>query len=442
VRVGIFGSKQKPSPATGFDGAAGAAELDRLVSGVLECAARGRTDGVLELAQQIFLAKPGDAKAPMSGDFLVAPWKWIMAVSGRAASEGNRILPAKIGLMCQLWNRVLLASEPRYQMGRLVRAPLDIEFGLYRLALTALVAMQPGDVLVPGGGQGWVAAEALEQVSQTVRALIGEGTEVDAELRGLATGDPAAVAAARGASGAGPESGGPGNGHDQLLDRLDETVEQAGQGDTASDIYLRGLAVQANGGDDREALRYFEAAGRLGFTDAMYDAGCLAQKLGDMDAARYWWEAAAKGGNGQAAQNRAAAEVQAGRLSEALPWFLKAAELGNAEGYAALTQAARDAGDHAQELRWSRLGAEAGHPFCMLRFGAVTMRYHGDDPQAVRAALPYLERAGELGDPDAMFLAGLGHGGVGNHYEARLWLQRAEQAGHPRARQALTQFGL
>jgi TPR repeat protein len=70
------------------------------------------------------------------------------------------------------------------------------------------------------------------------------------------------------------------------------------------------------------------------------------------------------------------------------------------------------------------------------------MRFHGDDPQVVRAALPYLERAGEQGEPDAMFLAGFGHSRAGERYEARHWLLREEQAGHPRAREALTQFGL
>ena len=137
----------------------------------------------------------------MSADFLKEPWKWIMAVADRAARDSNRILVAKIGLMCQLWNRVLLADEPRYAMGRLVRAPGEIELRLYSLALAALVTMERTDVLIPGGDQGWVAMEALEQISQTVRTLIGQGEAVDPELRGLATGDLATVAAARGSSG-------------------------------------------------------------------------------------------------------------------------------------------------------------------------------------------------------------------------------------------------
>lgn len=434
-------SKQTPPPSAEFNGVAGAHELERLVDGLLECAARGRTDGVLESAQQIFLAKPTNPRAPVSSDFLVEPWKWMMAVADRAARDGNRVFVAKLGLMCQLWNRVVLADEPRYQMGRLVEAPSDIELGLYRLALAALVTMERMDVLIPGGKQGWVAAEALEQISATVRALINDGVTIDAELRGLATGDPAAVAAARGSSEPAAESE-----FDRAMGELrqfNETAEQAVQtGDVAGQLYARGVAIGVRGGDEREILRHFEEAARLGHVDAMYNAGCLADELCDTNTARFWWEAAANAGHGRAAQNVAASEIQAGRPSEARPWFLRAAELGNPDGFAALTQMASDAGDDAEEMRWARAGAEAGHPFCMVRFGLLTIHFRGNDPQAVRGALPYLERAGEQGDPEAMFLAGLGHNGVGDRYEARNWLLRAEQAGYPRARDALTEFGL
>ena len=418
----------------------GADELERLVNGLLECAARGRTDGVLEMAQRIFLAKPSDPRAPVSADFLNEPWKWIMAVADRAARDGNRVLAAKIGLMCQLWNRVVLADEPRYAMGRLVDAPGEIELRLYRLALAALVTMERTDVLIPGGDQGWVAVEALEQISQTVRTLIGQGATVDPELRGLATGDPATVAAARGPSGPAARSE-----FDRSMDTLrqfNQMAEQAQQtGDRAGQLYARGIALRTTG-DEHEAFRSLEEAAQLGHVDAMYDTGCLANDAGDLNTARFWWEAAANAGHGQAAQNMAVTEVQAGRPGAARPWLLKSAELGNPDGFAALTQMARDAGDGAEEMRWARGGAEAGHPFCMRRFGLLTLQFHGDNPRAVRAALPYLEKVGEQDDPEAMFLAGLGHNGVGDRYEARHWLLRAEQAGYPRARAALNEFGL
>src|ERR1700728_2301899 len=121
--VGIFKDKQPSPPGGEFDGVRGAQELERLVDRLLECAAQGRTDGVLDSAQQIFLAKPADPRARASSDFLREPWKWIMAVADRAARDGSRVLPAKVGLMSQLWNRVVLADEPRYAMGRLVPAP-------------------------------------------------------------------------------------------------------------------------------------------------------------------------------------------------------------------------------------------------------------------------------------------------------------------------------
>ncbi len=125
----------------------------------------------------------------------------MMAVADRAAQDGNRVFPAKIGLMCQIWNRVVLTDEPRYAMGRLVRTPSDMELSLYGLALAALITMERTDILIPGGDQGWVAVEAFEQISQTVRTLIRNGVTVDPELHGLATGDPSTVTAARGPSG-------------------------------------------------------------------------------------------------------------------------------------------------------------------------------------------------------------------------------------------------
>jgi hypothetical protein len=441
--VGIFGSKQTqaPRPSAAPDGVAGAQELRRLVDRLLECAARGRTDGILDTAQQIFLARPTNPRAPVADDFLVAPWKWMMAVADRAARDGDRVFVARIGLMCQLWNRIVLVDEPRYQMGRLVQAPSDIELGLYQLALAALVAMDRMDVLVPGGDQGWVAAEALEQISQTVRALISQGVTVDPELRGLATADPATVAAARGPSAPAAESD-----LDRMMGqvrKLKEMAEQAKQtGDAAGQIYALGVAAGISGADDRDLLPVFEEAARLGHVDAMYDAGGLAKDLGDMNTARFWWEAAANAGHGTAAQNMAASEIQSGRPDKARPWFLRAAELGNPDGFAALTQMASDAGDDAEEMRWARAGAEAGHPFCMTRFGLLTLNFHRDDPQAALGALPYLVRAGEQGDPEAMFLAGLGYHRVGDRYQARHWLLRAEQAGYPRSRDALNEFGL
>jgi TPR repeat protein len=323
--------------------------------------------------------------------------------------------------VCQLWGRVVLDDEPRYSMGRLFQAPTD--------------------VLVGGGDRGWVAGEALEQISRTVRMLIGQGVAVDAGLHGLATGDPAAVTAARGSAGQAAESDFD-HGMKTLQDFTDMAKQALQTGDVAGQIYAQGVAIQVSGGDELEAFRKFEEAARLGHVVAMYDAGCLANERGDRSVARFWWEAAANAGHGSAAQNMAASEIQAGRPGAARPWFLRAAELGDPDGFAALTQMAHDAGDDSEEMRWARAGAEAGHPFCMVSFGLLTLNSHGDDPQAVRGALPYVEQAGEQGDPEAMFLAGLCHNQVGDRYDARHWLLRAEQAGYPRAREALNQFRL
>jgi len=422
-----------------FDGVTGAGELERLVDLFLAYAGRNDTESVLDIAGQIFVATPRDTEAQISRDFLIEPWKWMDAVADRALRAGNRILPAKIGLVTRIWNHVVLELDGRYQGGRLVRTPPSLELHLYKLALSGLVATSLQGTLIPGE-QGWSASEALNLISRTVCHLISQGAESDAELRGLATGDPAAVSAARGHSEVMAQQD---NDRMNRLRAFNDMAEQARRtGDAVAHLYLRGFSLAALGGDQREALRCMEEAARHGHVEAMYDAGCLAGEMGEANLARFWWEAAASAGHGKAAKNIAVTEFQAGRLDAAGLWFHKAAERGVPSGYAGLAQLANHAGDQAAELSWARAGAEAGDPFCLTRYGLVTLNLHGDNPQAVRAVLPYLQRAAEQGDRDAMFFAGCGHGSLGESYEARHWLLRAEQAGDPRAREALNGFGL
>ena len=159
----------------------------------------------------------------------------------------------------------------------------------------------------------------------------------------------------------------------------------------------------------------------------MYDTGCLASDLGDLNVARFWWEAAANSGHGPSAQNMAVAEIQAGRPSAARPWLLRSVELGNPDGFAALTQMARDAGDGAGKCDGRGAGRKPGirsacsDSVCSPSSSAATIRR--------RCAGRAVSRKGRrTGDPDAMFLAGIGHHGVGDHYEARHWLLRAEES--------------
>jgi len=76
----------------------------------------------------------------------------------------------------------------------------------------------------------------------------------------------------------------------------------------------------------------------------------------------------------------------------------------------------------------------------MAWHGKLLMDVNPGDPHTMRQALAFQQRAAELGDVDGMFMAGLTLGLLGNASGARHWLQRAESAGHPRARSVMDNY--
>jgi len=232
-----------------------------------------------------------------------------------------------------------------------------------------------------------------------------------------------------------------GSADDPLIKNLNQVMKDAEAGDAASQAYRNGLAA-AFQGDAQAALGYYEEAAQLGLVDAMYDAGCVSGELGRTSASTYWWEAAARNGHPKAAYNLGIAAFQAGDLGAAQHWCQRAAELGEGGGCAALTQMAAEAGDDRAEMYWSRQGAELGHPFCLMRYGQLLVQANPEDRAVVQRALALEERAAEMGEAGAMFLAGTMNGQLGYRSEAHRWLEQAERAGHPRARSVMDRYGL
>lgn len=185
--MGIFGKKPQQAPSPGFDRDAGAGQLEQIVDAFLRNCGAGENYLILSNAEAISQAASADRKARASSDSRSRQWKWIKAVADQGEQDNNVAFVAKLGLMCQVWNRMILEQEPIHQMTCLARAPLDIELGLYKSALAALAAMPPTRVLVPGGEQGWNVGEAREQISHCVVLLTSEGVKIDAELRQLAS---------------------------------------------------------------------------------------------------------------------------------------------------------------------------------------------------------------------------------------------------------------
>jgi TPR repeat protein len=190
----------------------------------------------------------------------------------------------------------------------------------------------------------------------------------------------------------------------ESVDRVYDTLQQAEAGDTASALYMEGLALTAQGDYQGAIAKYSEAA-NLGSADALAEAGHLSVELGRQDEANFWYEAASKAGHPIGMFNTAIVALQKGDSATARQLFQRAAEAGNAEGYAALVQLADESGDETAEVHWARLGAEAGHLFCIGRHGLLLARSADSDVPTMRRARVFLEEAAERGDLDSASLA-------------------------------------
>jgi hypothetical protein len=228
---------------------------------------------------------------------------------------------------------------------------------------------------------------------------------------------------------------------DNVINRIQATIDAADAGDSASQLRVRAFASQRNG-DATEALRLYEEAANLGNIEAMYDAGCLCDESGAMSASHYWWELGADRGHANSAYNRAVSAYRTQDFEAAGTWYERAASLGDVSAYAALTQLADERGDGAAERHWAKLGADAGHPFCLNRHSYFLVTDSDGDRGTLFQAKTYSTRSADQGDVEGMYSVGLISGQLGNPSEARQWLLRAEAAGHPNARAVITKYGL
>jgi tetratricopeptide (TPR) repeat protein len=190
----------------------------------------------------------------------------------------------------------------------------------------------------------------------------------------------------------------------EMIDRIYTTIQESKAGDTASSLYVAGMALSAQGDVEGALAKYSEAA-RVGSVDAMAAAGDLSADLGRQEDANFWYEGAANAGHPVGMFNTAIVAIQKGDRTTAQQWFQRSAEAGNAEGYAALTQMADQAGDETAEAHWARLGAEAGHIFCMGRHGLLLARGANGDVPRMRRARDVLEQAADRGHLDSASLA-------------------------------------
>jgi TPR repeat protein len=426
--VSLF-RKRQPTPAAApvvFDGIAGRDVLARSIDDFLESLANGAIDAALAITQRIFQAMPGDPTARVSETFFDDRWKWIAAVSQRAWDDRSLELAAKIGLFCQVWHRIL-EQDPRLQFGRLTQAPPEYQIPIYTVSLRALHRLGSAATLVPGP-DGWTVGSATEQIAIAVRRLRDAGESIPEELSLLVAGDPAVIDESMGGS-----TNAAGAAADAILDQAKHDMES---GDEAQRLYVA-AAFAAGDGDLQRAFEMLERSAQLGHVEAMTEAGLIAGRLGNPGASRFWTETSAKQGSPVGMFNFAVLESEAGRNAAAATWFQRAAEAGNTEGYAALTEMAERADDRASLERWAQLGAAAGHPHCLHRHGYLL--YDAGDRTGGLAAM---EQAAELGNGEAMVMAGLMCHELGNTSRARYWLLKAGGAGQQQAAELIVRLGL
>lgn len=186
--------------------------------------------------------------------------------------------------------------------------------------------------------------------------------------------------------------------------RVHEAVQESEAGDTASSLFMAGLALALQG--DREgALAKQSEAARLGSVQAMAEAAQLARDLGRAEESRFWEQSAAEAGHPVCMYNVGGDAFASGDTRTAARWFQRAAKAGHVDGFAALTQLAENANDEAGELYWAHLGAEAGQTFCMSRYGLLLLLNAGQDIPLLRRAREFLEQAADRGDVKAMVSA-------------------------------------
>jgi hypothetical protein len=227
---------------------------------------------------------------------------------------------------------------------------------------------------------------------------------------------------------------------EETVNRLYGVLRESRAGDSASTLFMDGMALAARG-DGEGALAKFSEAATLGSADAMVSAGEVTGDMGRLDESRFWYERAGNAGHAVGMFNSAIAAIQRGDRATAVQWFQKSAQAGNAEGFAALTQLAAEAGDEAAEARWSRLGAEAGHTFCMARHGLLLAMHANEDVPSLRRARDLVEQAAERGDSDSMSLAvDLNHQ-LGDSTRARRFADMVVRGGNAEEIDRLRRYG-
>lgn len=155
-------------------------------------------------------------------------------------------------------------------------------------------------------------------------------------------------------------------------------TERHDGGPAGRDHFLRGEQAQEQG-DFEGAIKSFIAAVDAGYTDALFDVGCVYNdELHDLEQAVVWWRKAAKLGDTQAA-NRIVLEAQVraqqagadGDREEAIKWYTFAVGEGAKGAMLNLSGLAKASGDVDLAREWALRAGESGNSYGYFMVAAI-----------------------------------------------------------------------
>lgn len=270
-----------------------------------------------------------------------------------------------------------------------------------------------------------------------------------------------------------------------------KTLAEGGDAQAQFDLGLMYESGEGTTADQKEALRWYEAAANQGHSKAQNYTG-VAYKKGtgtevNVEKAVYWYKKSAMGGYAPAQRNYALALIKGegcdadpqealcwmeraaengmeraqervaqmyeegegcdlpeeARKKKAFCWYEKAAEQGRekAQFSCALLYYTGEGGgqDKAKALHWFKQAAEQGNAPAQMNCGV--MYFNGEGCSADRReALRWFMLAGENGHADAAYRCGTmyvsGEGCNADHREALRWFEKARELGHEKAQKA------
>ena len=162
-----------------------------------------------------------------------------------------------------------------------------------------------------------------------------------------------------------------------------------------------------------------------GDKNALYQLGCLAEDVGEIEKAKTWYHKAAEAGNPAALNVIGLFAQTEGDLESARNWFEKAANAGYSM---ALNNLGVMSEDPNEAIEWFKAGIKAGNTLAMYNLG-IKLQQAGNDKESLKHFLA----SAKLGESISMVQLGLIAEEANNLEEAKDWYLQAVKLGNIQA---------